>query len=317
MTEMKEFTSEERKHLFDGRNVSALLPYESLEGNPAITQERLGRLSVSGAQEKYGMVEENGTLRLNNENEKGRFILKPQSGDRRFLFREDMPANENLTMSLAEQVYGIPVAAHGICYLGNGETAYLTRRFDYNADGGKYKMEDFASVAKLSKEQNGEDYKYTALSYEDCAQIIKEHCIAAPVELLKFYRLLVFNYLTSNADAHLKNFSLIEYSEGDSRLSPAYDLLNTGLHLPTGIFALEKGLFKEGTPILDVTPIGRPMFLEFGHRIGLSDKTIERELSLFAKNYPLAWELIDNSLLSADARKSYKSDYKYRLSTLQ
>ena len=195
--------------------------------------------------------------------------------------------------------------------------SYLTRRFDYNADGSKYKMEDFASVAKLSKEQYGEDYKYTALSYEDCAQIIKEHCIAAPVELLKFYRLLVFNYLTSNADAHLKNFSLIEYSEGDSRMSPAYDLLNTGLHIPTGIFALEKGLFKEGTPILDVTPIGRPMFLEFGHRIGLSDKTIERELSLFAKDYPLAWELIDNSLLSADARKSYKSDYKYRLSTLQ
>lgn len=314
---MIEFSPEEKRRLFDGRTVSALLPYDSLEGHTAITKERKGRLSVSGAQEKYGLVEDKGQLRLNDENEKGRFILKPQSGDRRFMYREEMPANEHLTMSLAEHIYKIPVAAHGICYFGNGEKAYVTRRFDYRPDGSKYKMEDFASVAKLNREQYGEDYKYTALSYEDCAQIINEHCIAAPVELLKFFRLLVFNYLTSNADAHMKNFSLIEYSEGDVRLSPAYDLLNTDMHLPTGIFALEKGLFKEGTPILDVTPFGRPMFWEFGQRIGLADKTIKRELDFFAEDNPAAWELMDNSLLSAEAKFKYKSSYKYRLSTLK
>jgi len=314
---MKEFSAEKRRRLFDGKEVSAVLPYHSLEGNRAITQEKKGRLSVSGAQEKYGLIEENGQLRLNNNDEKGRFILKPQSGDRRFMYREDMPANEDLTMDIAEHVYDIPVAAHGLCFLGNGESAYITRRFDYDAAGNKFKMEDFASVAKLSKEQNGEDYKYTALSYEDCAQIIKDHCIAAQVELLKFYRILIFNYLTCNGDAHAKNFSLIEYREGDVRLAPGYDLLNTDMHLSTGLFALEKGLFKEGTPILDTTPIGRPMFLEFGRRIGLNEKTIGRELDFFAATYPVVRELIDGSLLSADAKESYWGGYKYRLSTMQ
>lgn len=89
------------------------------------------------------------------------------------------------------------------------------------------------------------------------------------------------------------------------------------MHLPTGIFALEKGLFKEGTPILDTTPIGRPMFLEFGQRIGLNEKTIGRELDFFAATYPVVQELIEGSLLSADGKKSYWSGYKYRLSTMQ
>ena len=178
-------------------------------------------------------------------------------------------------------------------------------------------MEDLASVAKVNKETHGEDYKYTARSYEDCVEMIREQCIAAEVEVLKFFRLLLFNYLFSNGDAHLKNFSFIEYEEGDVRLSPAYDLLNTNLHFPSSIFALEKGLFKEGTPITDTTPIGRTLFLDFGRRINLSEKTLMRELDSFAEDHVKTRELIENSPLSPDAKQSYLLDYQYRLSTLQ
>lgn len=314
---MKPFTNQERKDLFDGRAVSALLPYESFEGNTDLTTGQRGRLSISGAQEKYGFLQENGTLRLTLPGEQARYIVKPAPNDRRFLFREDMPMNEAITMRIAREIYKIPVAAHGIAYLKNGEMVYLTRRFDFAPNGSKYKMEDFASVAKLGIKTHGDDYKYTALSYEDCAQIIIDCCSAASVELLKFFRQIVFNYLFSNGDAHLKNFSLIEYKEGDIRLSPAYDLLDTNLHLPSSIFALEKGLFKEGTPITDTTPIGRPLLLEFGKRIGLSSKLLERELNYFSADYPKVMELIKDSLLSESAKKSYLSDYKYRLFTLK
>jgi HipA-like C-terminal domain len=45
------------------------------------------------------------------------------------------------------------------------------------------------------------------------------------VEAPKLLKLLLFNYLFANGDAHIKNFSLLETPLGDYRLSPAYDLL--------------------------------------------------------------------------------------------
>lgn len=314
---MISFSIKERKELFDGRMVSAILPYEKLDSHIEEIQEGNGRLSISGAQEKYALVEYHGELRLTKKGESGRYILKPIPSERRFYDVRDLPANEYLSMNIASYVYKIHVAPHGLCQFQNGEYAYLTRRFDYAADGNKYQMEDFASIAGLSKETSGEDFKYRVLSYEDCADLIKRYCLASKVELLYFYRLIIFNYLISNGDAHLKNFSLISYNNKEYRLSPAYDLLNTGIHIPGPIFALDKGLFKDGTPILDTTPIGRPMLSEFGKRIGLNDSIIEQELDFFAREDTAVWEMIDSSYLSEKTKQSYKNDYKYRLSTLQ
>ena len=262
------------------------------------------------------MVEDNGILRFSRKGESGHYILKPVPSDARFSFREDMPANEYLTMHLAKTAYHLPVAAYGLVWFGNGQPAYLTRRFDYLPNGGKAAMEDLASLAGLNRENSGENYKYH-LSYEDCAFWIARYCPASKVELLRFYRYVIFNYLFCNADAHLKNFSLMDDGKGFYRLSPGYDLLNTLLHLSSPIFALEKGLFKEGTPILDTTPIGRPMFEEFGHRIGLPERVVQKELEFFAEDKEEVFDLIEESLLSDDARKSYKAFFEYRLSTMQ
>jgi len=51
--------------------------------------------------------------------------------------------------------------------------------------------------------------------------------------------------LFSNGDAHFKNFSLIETSLGDFKLSPAYDLLNSRIHVEDKDFALEDGLLPK------------------------------------------------------------------------
>ena len=59
------------------------------------------------------------------------------------------------------------------------------------------------------------------------------------VEIEKYFSLVVFNFLFSNGDAHLKNYSLLESSIGDYLLSPAYDLINTKLHVDDSDFALD------------------------------------------------------------------------------
>jgi serine/threonine-protein kinase HipA len=62
------------------------------------------------------------------------------------------------------------------------------------------------------------------------------------LESPRLFKLIMFNYLFSNGDARFKNFSIIETGMGDFRLSPAYDLLNSRLHVNDSDFALEDGL---------------------------------------------------------------------------
>ncbi len=62
--------------------------------------------------------------------------------------------------------------------------------------------------------------------------MLKEHVNAYKVEQKKFLLILLFNYLSCNGDAHLKNFSLFRDTNfEDYRLTPAYDFLNTSMHI--------------------------------------------------------------------------------------
>src|SRR5262249_23891041 len=93
-------------------------------------------------------------------------------------------------------------------------------------------QEDFAQLASRSEETHGRNYKYD-FSYEEIGGLIRQHVGSYPVSLERFFQLVVFNYFIHNGDAHLKNFSLIRNDQyGDYILTPAYDLLNTRLHVP-------------------------------------------------------------------------------------
>ena len=238
------------KLLFDGRQVSHILPFSSPNNEDAENEEyakHVGRVSLSGVQPKAGLIIKDNQLVRPSEQERSRYILKPAPSSYALLERKDCPANEHLSMQLASQVYHIETAPNALCFFNDGEQAYITRRFDVAPDGSKYQQEDFASLAGLTKAHGGSDYKYSNLSYEECAEIIGKYTTAPSVEILKFFRMVVFNYLILNDDAHLKNFSLINRGDGEYHLSPAYDLINTSLHLyEPRIFALDKGLFREG-----------------------------------------------------------------------
>ena len=307
--------------LFDGQQVSHLLDFDS-PNNEGSDREgylrNVGRISLSGVQPKASLiVNSQYQLVKPSDGERGTYILKPAPSSYALFERKYCPANEHLTMQLASQVYHIETAPNALCFFRDGEAAYLCRRFDVGLDGRKYQQEDFASLAGLTNANGGSDYKYSNLSYEDCADIIRRYVKAAPVEILKFFRIVVFNYLTLNDDAHLKNFSLINRGDGEYHLSPAYDLINTSLHLGIPrIFALDKGLFKEGMQLSDTRTVCRKDFEEFGRRIGLSARVVKRELDTFATEFPLVKELIDRSFLSDGLKRSYWLSYKYRRITL-
>ena len=108
-------------------------------------------------------------------------------------------------------------------FFQDGTPAYITKRFDVKSVGGKWGKEDFATLAGKTKNISTENYKYE-FSYEELGLLIQKNVPAWRVEIEKYFSLVLFNFLFSNGDAHLKNFSLLETSKGDYRLSPAYDL---------------------------------------------------------------------------------------------
>ena len=303
-----------RRTLFDGHAVSHIFSEASpdtgtVEANEAV--KSVGRISLSGAQPKFSIVVDDDKLRYIREGEQGTFILKPRPTAYQIINKDFCAANEHVTMQIASQVYGIETAANALCFFDDGTPAYITRRFDVHSKG-KYKQEDFAALLGYTKDNAGSNYKYDKASYEECAEVIHRYVKATLIDIRRFFRIILFNFVTLNDDAHLKNFSLIERN-GEYRLSPAYDLINTSLQLMNPhIFALDKGLFKEGMAFSDTHTISRSDFEEFGKRIGLPIKVIKQEIDMFATEQPLVKELLGRSFLSPSLQKQYWMAFDYR-----
>lgn len=308
------------RRVFSGKKVSHILPYTSPQEdgrNTAQFIENRKRISISGVQEKMSLLLEKNKLRLTLEGEQGTYILKPIPRD--IKHTSQVPANEHLTMQIARQVYGINTAENALIFFEDGSPAYLTLRFDSRPDGGKYRKEDFASLAGKSNDSEGPDFKYH-YSYQELAELIKKYVPSWRVEMEKFLKLVVFNYLFSNGDAHLKNFALLETQSGDFVLSPAYDLLNTRIHVDDPHFALNDGLFSDGFQSWKWKKQGAPGkldFIEFAKRIGIQESRIELLLSPFVERQPLVDALISRSYLNPELKKGYQLYYNSKRNFLQ
>jgi serine/threonine-protein kinase HipA len=222
-------------------------------------------------------------------------------------------------MQIAKQVFNINTAEAGIIYFSDGEIAYITKRFDMLETGEKLLQEDFAQIAGKTEEVNGKNYKYD-FSYEEIAELMKNHVKAYAIEIEKYFRIVVFNYLFSNGDSHLKNFSLfrnIQY--GDYLLTPFYDLLNTSLHVPgEGDLALE--LFKDGF-ISEEFKHGskhtKTDFYEFANRIGIKQIRFNRIYDPLLDRSDDVKNLVNKSFLSEQMKEQYRESYYNKLDRLK
>lgn len=295
--------------LFGSRSkkVSHILPFGPPGKNPELTREfneKRKTISISGVQEKYSLLLQKNELKLTGA--RGTHILKPVPTER--LERvEDMPANEHVTMQIARQIFGIKTAACGMIFFDDGSPAYITRRFDYKPDGTKYQIEDFATLMSKTPELEGDNFKYNA-SYLDIAKLITQYVPAATVELINFFRLVVFNYMFANGDAHLKNFALMESNDGDYLLAPAYDLMCTALHINDSDIALRDGLYTgdiDELPYRDAGIYTRLSFLLFAEKTGIQVSLAEKIIEESTKFIAPATEMIERSFLTEETKKKY------------
>ncbi|TVQ06490.1 MAG: type II toxin-antitoxin system HipA family toxin [Balneolaceae bacterium] len=307
------------KRVFNGKKVSHILPYnhpDVSEEDAEKFQQNRKRLSISGVQEKVSLLLEKNTLRLTEENEQGTYILKPIPRDLRKV--DQVPANEHLTMQIARQVFGIHTAENALIFFKNGEPAYITKRFDVTEGGAKIGKEDFATLAGKTAETAGPNFKYE-YSYEEMAGLVQQYIPAAMVELEKLFSLILFNYLISNGDAHLKNYGVIETKQGDYILSPAYDLINTALHVDDTAMALSDGLFKDDYNTKSFEANGYYAyddFYEFGLKIGLMKSRVVKILNKFRTHRETVHLLTGRSYLSDEMKKAYMDSYLNKLKAL-
>ncbi len=298
--------------VFNGRKVSHILPYASPNSNDDSDQsftDNRKRLSISGVQEKFSIVQEKNTLRLTQKGERGTHILKPIPGAGKN--SEYMPANEHLTMQIAKQIFGIETAENAMIFFKDYAPAYITKRFDVRNDGSKWAQEDFASLAKRTPQSHGDNYKYEG-NYLQIFNLLKKYVPAYPVEAPKLFKLILFNYLMSNGDAHYKNFSLIETALGDFKLSPAYDLLNSRFHIDDRDFALTEGLL----PPQDAKGKVREQFVVLSEKAGIPKQVVQKTISLMTIHSEQVKQLISQSFLPSRLKRNFEQAYLTRLKKL-
>ncbi len=307
------------KRMFDNKKVHHVLPFPSPDTEGPLQEkfiENRRRISISGVQEKLSLILIKNKLRLTEQGEQGQYILKPIPRDIKKV--SQVPANEHLTMQIARQVYDIPTAENALIFFDNDKPAYLTRRFDPKPSGGKYLQEDFAAIAGKTKDNAGPDFKYE-YNYLALGQLMAKHISAAEVELEKYFKLVVFNYLFSNGDAHLKNFSLIESSDGDYIMSPAYDLVCTRIHVEDGDMALKSGLSENSFEDSSFSALGYYAyddFLDFGLALGLKEPRVKKMLGVMRVDQPTVHTLISHSYLDDETKKLYTTLYKNKLARI-
>jgi serine/threonine-protein kinase HipA len=308
----KGYSNTALRRLFYGKKVSPILQYDSPASNEstdALFTENRKRMSISGVQEKFSVRLEKNKLRLLKEGEQGQYILKPIPNVGKNAHQ--MPANEHVTMQIARQVFQLETAENALIFFKNGQSAYITKRFDVKADGSKWAQEDFASLAERTPQTHGADFKYIG-NYLELFTILKKYTPAYTVESIKLFKLILFNYLFSNGDGHFKNFSLIETPLGDFKLSPAYDLLNSRLHVEDSDFALEEGLLPPNRAGGKVAQ----QFYRLGELAGISKKQVEKVFVVLTSKSDAVLELIETSFLEEKFKRNYTQAYQTRLNKL-
>lgn len=182
------------------------------------------RFSLAGVQMKFSVLRDPHRITLPASNQDGEWIVK--LGSVRFPFTVE---NEYAIMQWAMSAgFDVPE-----CHLQDAETVsgslrkhtdfgdrvFVIRRYDRQA-GRRIHQEDFAQVTNLRPE-----LKYDHIKYEQCGGLVKQ--LLGDDAYYEFIRRLTFIIASGNADAHLKNWSLLYLDSQYPSLAPMYDQVCT------------------------------------------------------------------------------------------
>ena len=259
-----------------------------------ITKEQIDKISIQGVQPKFS-AKLNAARQIFELVEKyGTYIIKPQSPE-----WHEFPENEAFTMHMAG-LYKINTPLTGLIRCSDGTLSYFIKRFDRLARGRKCLVEDFSQLAELDRKTK---YNY---SVEKVIKLIEDYCTFPRIELPKFFRLVLFNFLFGNEDMHLKNYSIITNLKGVVQLAPAYDLLNS----MAAYRYYDKDFSKIEQSALSIKgkkkKLKRDDFIDLASRMQLQQRVISESFQHLHTCSQQALTKLEHSFMSEKMKQVYK-----------
>jgi serine/threonine-protein kinase HipA len=242
---------------------------ERAQGRDVLTDEELALIdpgsSMGGARPKVSCQDDNGGRWLVKLSRKGEIV--------------DMPRLEYAAMTFCATHLGVITPECRLLELGNGQAAFMIRRFDEHAH--------FISAHGLINQDRArqiQDSKANPYSYVSIASLLRKHATHFEADCRQLFTRLVANIVMGNTDDHARNHAMLyDIPNRTWGLSPAYDMLPS-INGTVGKQAL--GVGKMG-----------------------SDSTIENALSyatLFMLKQPEAQAIVDSI---QDAFKKHWDDH--------
>lgn len=140
----------------------------------------------------------------------------------KFSARNDTPYSGPIEYAYSQMAgeAGIDMPETRVFELGSGSARrgyFAVRRFDRQRGNRRLHMHTFANLVHI-------DFRIPTTDYEDLLKVTfaltQNHR-----DVLRLFRLMVFNIATNNRDDHAKNFSyLFDHEHNEWALAPAYDL---------------------------------------------------------------------------------------------
>lgn len=174
-------------------------------------------VTISGAQSKMCFFRESGKWYLPLDNSSTNTIVKPH---------REYAENEVIVTKLASLCHFSVPQIELVSF--EDEKTVASSRYD-RKDGRRLHQVDMCQTAGILPENKYECDGSPGV--RDVCDMIVRYSSSPGDDIREFRRMLIFNFLTGNADAHARNFSLI-YSEDmkSIRLSPFYDLVSTSIY---------------------------------------------------------------------------------------
>lgn len=285
---------------FFGEPQAPVLDYTTEQLDELAAKAIQDQTSLTGVQPKLSLhlQKHQGCSRLTIVGLWGGYICKPQTSQ-----YPQMPEVEDLTMHLAEAAK-IEVVPHTLMRMADDSLCYLTRRIDRVGEE-KIAMEDMCQLTERMTEN-----KYMS-SCERVGKTIASFSTTPKMDVVNFFELVLFCWLTGNNDMHLKNFSLYEPHDSEIRLTPAYDLLNAAIINPKD--DEELALTLNGRK----KHINRNDFIKAAGTLGIDSNVVERLFAKYQRLKPKFETIIDVSFLGQELKDSYKTLLDNRLKRLK
>lgn len=221
--ETPEAPKQEDREELDDKKLLELL--DLMKTQPLLAEHDGIRLSLAGSQNKMAVGYENGKVLLIKNGSPTTHILKP------VMERAEIDCsvqNEFFCMKLAKRCGLFAPQAH-IVQVGD-ISCFVVDRYDRAEIDGKtvrVHQEDFCQALGIPPTKKYE--VEGGPSVKDGIALLKRNSALPVADIDAFLKMVEFNYLIGNADAHGKNFSIL-YGKNGIRLAPVYDVMDTDVY---------------------------------------------------------------------------------------